>query len=302
MMASNPLVSIIITTYYRNNTLGRAIRSAKSQTYEPIEIIVVDDSGDKHAKEVVTDFDVDYVPMEKNEGQMSAWNRGIDHCRGDYIQFLDDDDKIVASKIEKQIEVLQTEDDVGVVYCGFQRESGNISHPSLRGWILEEVLTLATSPCITSTMLMRQETLREIAPLPIYPAATDDVLKIELAKKTNFDYVDEPLVIRGDGEDSVSGSMKKINAWWQIISNYSELYDQYPNSHRKALSHIHYSKGKNYLKNNFFSIRARVLLLYSILESPDIDRYKIATLLHSIGGRYAVEFGKRVEDLFTRLR
>lgn len=114
-MSTNPLVSVIITTYYRNELLREAIDSVKRQTYKPIEIIVVDDSGEEIAKEVVKEYDVTYIPKRKNEGQIAAWNSGISRCHGDFIQFLDDDDQLLETKIEKQVQKFRSSTNVGVI-------------------------------------------------------------------------------------------------------------------------------------------------------------------------------------------
>jgi hypothetical protein len=148
-------------------------------------------------------------------------------------------------------------------------------------------------------MLIQFNSIKAITPLPIYPAATDDVLKIELAQNTKFEFIDERLVIRGEGEDNVSGSTEKINAWYKIINEYTQLYDQQPpNVKRKARSHILHSKGRYHLNQNRLSIMARFLLLYSIMVYPGVDRSKISTLLQALGGRPAVAFGKTVESIF----
>jgi len=298
-MSSRPLCSVIITTYYRNNDLKRAIESAQSQTYEPIEVLVIDDSGEANAQEVVNEFDVEYIPKDQNEGQMAAWNTGIEHCNGKYVQFLDDDDQLLPEKIEKQIKLLDSQNDVGVVYCGFNWELGGANDPTIHGEVLPEILTLNTSPCVTSTMLIRFDSIKTVTPLPIYPAATDDVLKIELAQNAKFEFIDERLVIRGEGDDNISGSTEKINTWYKIIDEYIQLYNQQPpNVKRRARSHILHSKGRHHLGQNRLSIMARLLILYSIIIYPGVDRSKIATLLRSLGGRPAVVFGKKVESIF----
>jgi len=55
------LVSVIVPTYYRNDRLRDTIGSVEAQTYDPIETIVVDDSGEAHARPVADEFDVRYL-------------------------------------------------------------------------------------------------------------------------------------------------------------------------------------------------------------------------------------------------
>lgn len=303
-MISSQLCSVIITTYYRNNDLKRAIKSVRRQTYEPIEIIVIDDSGEAYAQEVVNEFDVEYVAKDQNEGQMAAWNTGIEHCNGKYVQFLDDDDQLCPTKIDKQMEKFNHSKGTGIFYCGMSWETGGTVLPNeeLRGDVLDQVLTLSSSPCVTSTLLIKREFLTEIHPIPRYPASTDEVLKIELAQLTEFDYVDEPLIIRGEGDSNVSRSMQTIDASWQILEDYESLYSKRPEHVRmKAISNSYYSKSRMCLQRNFWSVKARAFLLYSLFKSPDIDRRSIVLLLRSIGGMYAVRSAGQVKRVKNRI-
>lgn len=58
-------VSVIITTFYLNDTLGAAIERALGQTYPGIDVIVDDDSGERFAEEVVDGYDVTYVAHDE---------------------------------------------------------------------------------------------------------------------------------------------------------------------------------------------------------------------------------------------
>ena len=285
-MNNTPTVSVIITTYYRNDLLSESIQSVIEQTYNPVEIIVVDDSGERFAEQVAKKHEVKYVAKSDNKGQVSAWNTGVAVSTGQLLQFLDDDDILLPTKIEKQVSKFKSSEDVGVVYCGMEWESGAIVTPDqfLRGHVLGDVLSLDTSPCVTSTMLMKRKAVENVFPLPNYPASTDDILKIELAQVTRFDFVDEPLIIRGEGEDNV-GSDKKIAVWNQILQDYANLYDNFPKQvYNQALANIYYKQGRILFKNNFWSIKARGLLLYAIFKSPEIDERMFSWLLRSVVG------------------
>lgn len=108
----SPLVSVIIPTYKRTvDYLSRAVQSVIAQTYENIEIIVIDDSPDtyehrdeiNHYMESVSNEKVFYFQNEKNMGGSLARNRGIALAHGSFISFLDDDDEYKTAKIEKQV-------------------------------------------------------------------------------------------------------------------------------------------------------------------------------------------------------
>ena len=110
------------------------------------------------------------------------------------------------------------------------------------------------------------------------------MLKIELAQVTDFGFVNECLIIRGEGEDSVDVE-SKVTAWKQILSDYKNLYNESPDFvYNQALANIYYKKGSNLLKTNFWSIKARMFLLYSLYFSPTIDKKILSALLRSTVG------------------
>lgn len=109
------LVSIIIPTYMRPGMLDRAINSCLNQTYENIEIIIVDDNepnseGRKLTEEFMKKYEdnnkIKYVKMRTNSGGCLARNKGVKESRGEYIAFLDDDDYFFKTKIEEQLKFM----------------------------------------------------------------------------------------------------------------------------------------------------------------------------------------------------
>src|SRR5699024_3851792 len=120
MKNTNKKVSIIIPTYKREiKFLSRAINSVKDQTYQHIEIVVIDDNPpqSKYRKKTMkymekhkNDPNIVYIVNPKNLGGSLARNVGIKAATGSYITFLDDDDKYLPNKIKKQIEFMQEHD------------------------------------------------------------------------------------------------------------------------------------------------------------------------------------------------
>ena len=115
------LVSVVIPTYKRSDTLSRAIESALNQTYQKIEVIIVDDNEkgsleSKKVQEVLQKYNnrVMYINPEKHINGAVARNYGIKKANGDYIAFLDDDDEWKEDKIKKQLDYLKEKDVDGV--------------------------------------------------------------------------------------------------------------------------------------------------------------------------------------------
>ena len=100
-MEGNPLVSVIITTCNGDYKLVRAVDSVLMQTYNNIEIIVVDDNGNGTASRIETEKMMEkfsnterviYLKHEQNKNGSAARNTGIRTAKGKYVAFLDDDD------------------------------------------------------------------------------------------------------------------------------------------------------------------------------------------------------------------
>jgi len=102
---TSALVTVVVVAYNNWPELELAIQSALSQTYAPIEVIVVDNSStDATLREVATRFGarVRYV-LQPNTGDAGAYNTGIRLAKGEFVQLLDGDDVLTPYKIEKQV-------------------------------------------------------------------------------------------------------------------------------------------------------------------------------------------------------
>ncbi len=105
---TRPLVSILIPAYNAEQWISESLRSAITQTWEPKEIIVVDDGSTDGTLEVLGRFACDQLTVvsQKNQGAAAARNNALSLSKGDYIQYLDADDVIAPDKIAKQMEAL----------------------------------------------------------------------------------------------------------------------------------------------------------------------------------------------------
>jgi glycosyltransferase involved in cell wall biosynthesis len=120
-----PLVSIIIPVFNGVKYVCQAIDSAIAQTYENVEIIVVDDGSNDNTSEVIKRYGERIKFYHKDNGGVStALNFGIEKSNGEYISWLSHDDIYHLDKIEKQIGILSTLNDQDrtstVLYCSFE--------------------------------------------------------------------------------------------------------------------------------------------------------------------------------------
>ena len=109
-MENNPLVSVIIPTFNRANFITHAVASVLKQSYQNIEVIVVDDASTDNTATVVQNIDdsrVKYLCLEKNSGPSTARNGGVDISQGQFVAFLDSDDEWDRQKIDLQLTAIR---------------------------------------------------------------------------------------------------------------------------------------------------------------------------------------------------
>jgi glycosyltransferase involved in cell wall biosynthesis len=113
----SPLVSIVLSYYNEVRFITEAVASAKSQTYKNIEVIVVDDGSTEQAHQhLLTIPDVKII-RQANGGAASARNRGLSESRGDYIVFLDHDDRLMANAVTSHLDALRLKPNAGLIFA-----------------------------------------------------------------------------------------------------------------------------------------------------------------------------------------
>ena len=229
------LVTAIITTHNRLALLKKAIESVKRQTYENIEVIVVDDHSDDGTKEYCQNLnDVKYIfiPLEESKGGNYARNQGIRHSSGNFIAFLDDDDEWLPTKIEKQIKLI-TEKGNEYVYCGLEQiiiTKGSIVHKvkpcnqNYSGNVSKKILSKIFTT--TSCLLLSRKLFDEIVTAII---TTHNRLSLRAAQITDFYYVDEPLVLYTINRSDKQRLTNKVFKW-HATTKY--IYKKHKNLYR----------------------------------------------------------------------
>jgi glycosyltransferase involved in cell wall biosynthesis len=289
------LVSVIVPTYYRNSRLEECLGSVRESDYERTEVIVVDDSGEEHAESVVDSYDVTYLAHSENRGAQAARSTGLQAASGEFVQFLDDDDRIREGKIRKQVAVLDGRPEVGVVYCGLTLADGTRLRPdpTVRGDVLEAALAFRDSTWKTSTMLIRRSDLEKVLPLEVDSRGADDVrLRIKLARETEFDYITDPAVQIGEGPDRRGDSRGAIDGLWEIIEEYEPLYESVDSRVRRgAIATTHGYAGRYYLRQKGWSARAIAEFARAAYFTPDHRLRRGGELLASLFGRPGMNVG-----------
>lgn len=197
-----PLVSVVIATYNMGRYLPEAVASASDQTYGSLEVIIVDDGSTDDTADIVARWQPDarirYIRQE-NLGQQIAKNRGVAEAKGDYIAFLDADDRWKPDKLQRQIPLFGDDPAVGVVYSDAiiidqdGRETGrrDIGHPQGR---VTEALLYDNFVSFSSAVVSRQALDRCGVFDESLPMSIDYDLWLRISTEFDFRYVDDALL------------------------------------------------------------------------------------------------------------
>ena len=203
----NPLVSIIIPTYNRANFLRLTLESIANQTYQNVEVCVVDDGTPSQENRLLCEQyeKVQYIKIENTGGPAKPRNEGIKLAKGKYLAFVDDDDIWLPTKLEVQVAILEQNLDFGLVHGCCEIIDG-------KGILQNRIIGRPGTPDVKHgdvkmrmmgnwTVMMPTSFVRKVIVDRIgyfneeMPAAGEDVeFWTRCSFETKFYYVDEPVV------------------------------------------------------------------------------------------------------------
>ena len=120
-------VTVCICTYNRAEMLKEALQSVINQTYQDMTIMVLDNCSADNTKDIAESFGdprVVYVCNEKNLGLYGNWNRALEICQTEYLNIFHDDDRMFPWMIEKEMGVMDSRPEVGVVVSAKNHHMG----------------------------------------------------------------------------------------------------------------------------------------------------------------------------------
>ena len=127
-----PLVSIIVPVYNSEKYLSACLESIINQTYPHLEIILINDGSTDGSLKIINQFIKKDSRIklidQKNQGQSAARNQGLRLATGEFISFIDSDDYIKPSFIEKLLIPFQKDQTVSLTICGIHRRFLNNNH------------------------------------------------------------------------------------------------------------------------------------------------------------------------------
>ena len=204
---SNPLISVIIPTHNNAEIIKETIESALNQTFKDFEIIVINDGSTDNTADVLRPYinsgKIIYLYQDYS-GPTVARNRGIETSKGKYIAFLDSDDLFMPTKLEKQVNFLNENDDYAMAYTDAYEFSGtNIINKSklatndrntMSGMIFEYLI----NGCFIfmSTVLVKRSVFEDVGYFDpnVGYTCNDWELWQRISKKYKIKFIDEILM------------------------------------------------------------------------------------------------------------
>jgi glycosyltransferase involved in cell wall biosynthesis len=188
-MSRLPLASVIINNFNYGRFLNEAIDSALAQTYSRTEVIVVDDGSADNSQDIIVSYGERIIPiLKENGGQASALNAGLATSRGELVCFLDSDDILLPTAVEKAADLLGTGEPAKVhwplwVIDEHGKRTGSLTprqtlpEGDLREQVLQEGPSSTASPPTTGNAWSRRF-LERVFPVPEaeYRLCADDYL------------------------------------------------------------------------------------------------------------------------------
>ncbi len=254
-MKEQPLVSVIIPTYNQEKYIKKTLESVLSQTFKSIEIIVVDDGSTDETAEIVNSFNeprIIYI-WQKNKGPAAARNTGIKRAQGKYIAFLDADDLWLREKLERQINFMEKNSEIGLLGTGCYEinHKGEMMSKKIfptKNKILKKIL-IRYNPFIQSSIMLKKEIFdKKEGYNESFPQSEDYELWLRIAKNYKIANLPEYLVMKRYYKESLSPTKDKEQLLFVLKAKKKAiLNDQYP-----KWCYIYLLKSYLFLKTPFF--------------------------------------------------
>lgn len=205
---TTPLVSVICLCYNHARFAEEAINSVLNQTYSNVELIVVDDHSMDNSVEIIKEtlkgLPIQFINLESNLGNCTAFNIGLEKAGGDFIIDMAADDVLLPNRIEKGVQIFDSAGvDVGVHFSDAElidengatlgHHSDRFPHTSIpQGDIYLQILSryFINSP----TMMMRRQVFEKLGGYDGSLAYEDFDFWVRSSRNFKYCYSREPLV------------------------------------------------------------------------------------------------------------
>lgn len=241
------MISVIIPTYNREKTLYRSVKSVLNQSFQNIELIIVDDGSTDNTEKLVRglqDNRIRYIRHAEQMGACAARNTGIRAAHGEYISFQDSDDFWYPEKLDRQLQVLKVLE-ADICFCRMRRNSSDgtvtVNYPKkLAAGIVPYETLISHCHASTQTIFARAEVCQKYEFDTALKSLQDYDWNIRAGSTNKVVYVDEVLVEVFLQNDSITSSdpVKKAAGYKALLQKHISLCEKYPSFYGKMMDMI----------------------------------------------------------------
>lgn len=264
-----PLVSVIIPTYNRESLIVRAVQSVLKQTYQRIELIVVDDGSTDNTKEnlaKIKDPRLKVMETDGRKGANFARNLGVKNAKGHLIAFQDSDDVWQVDKLEVQIRCLLYKKS-DAVFSSFVRVTATgariLPFEHLRRNMVNNAGVVKVEDCLrenvisTQVLLLQKSVFNELGGFDdTLNRLQDWDLAIRLINEYKVHFMDIPLATVYEQTDSISVKPElALESRKVFLEKFYGIYKRYPKIYKRVLYDYYKLLYKNRLSKLSFFLR-----------------------------------------------
>lgn len=278
-----PKVSIVIPAYNAMSYLPETLENVLKQTFDDFEVIVINDGSSDETEQYVFQIKDPRIKLiyQENQGLAGARNTGIAHAEGEYITFLDADDLWEPTKLEKQVQVLEENPEVGLVYTWVVlinekgESTGRVFKNYAEGNVWEKLTEHNIIECGSVAMVRRHcfETCG-VFDRNLRSFVEDWDMWLRIANHYSFKVIKEPLVYYRQHSTSASRNWEAMEQSFQLVIE--KAFDSVPPE-------------LQYLKNRSYGF-TKLCLAWKPLQSVQKDYKK------------AIDFRKQAVAYYPQLR
>jgi len=310
---TSPLVSICIPTYNGARWLKEALHSALTQTYEPLEILIVDDASTDATLDVARSFQDPHIRVEVNKRNLGAVrnrNRCLMLSKGPLVKFLFQDDFLYPSCVEKMARLFKMYKRVGMVFAPRDVLPENPNDPAAVAW-KEHHGTLHTRFGVRlsevnrgidlfnlwltsgfrenwvgepSSVMLRKACLEQVGLFNTRMAFADYEMWIRMMYFYDVGFIDEPLsTFRFHSASATSSNIQQNRHWldmmWRLegLLQYKEIRRSHP-----QIKWMRYLEAKRIVMQQIERIRRQdpMPVLHMARSLAEYCSYLLQSLIH----------------------
>ncbi len=306
---NNPLVSVVVPVYNGESYLKQSLDSIVAQTYQNIEILVMDDASTDTTPAIIESYG-DRVAHHRNDtnlGQFGNVNKGIGMANGEFVCVYHADDIYKPEIVEREAQYLINNPSAGAVFCLdiFIDAEGNVYNqleipdmvsgggPFNYQTILNALLTYKNVFLIGPTSMVRQSVYKDVGPYngEVYGIAGDLEMWARIARKHDIGIIEEHLHYYRHNHGNLTQNYFRLRT--EIAGHFRILEEHLESGGLKLATnesikahHAHLAEDKLMVAINYYIKgelnNARELLsttgIAELIRSPQIQRVRLSVL------------------------